>query len=107
MATADADRLVRTWSEGFSKDQLAAGVVTGLRDRSDEIWQHAFELLQRESPEYRNSVDAEFAAELKAHCNELLRMIVAVAARRVPNSGAVHSISCARMRNGAPVTGCR
>jgi hypothetical protein len=87
MATADGDLLVRKWSEAFGKDRLAAGVVTRLDDRSDEIWQHTFELLQRESPEYRNSVDAEFAAESKAHCNELLRMIVAVAARRVPNSG--------------------
>src|ERR1700694_617774 len=87
MATADGDLLVRKWSERFSKDQLAAGVVSRLEERSDEIWRHAFELLQRESPEYRNSVDAEFATESKAHCNELLRMIVAVAARRVPTSG--------------------
>jgi hypothetical protein len=87
MASADADRLLRRWGERFRKDRLAAGVLIGLRERSDDIWRHAFELLQRESPEYRNAVDAHFAAESKAHCNELLRMIVAVAARRVENSG--------------------
>jgi len=58
-----------------------------LRQRSDEIWQHAFELLKRESPEYRNSVDDEFTRESKAHCNELLRMIVAIASARVKKSG--------------------
>jgi hypothetical protein len=88
MASAEAGRLVRRWGERFRRDPLAAGVVIGLRERSDEIWQHAFELLQRESPEYRNAVDAQFTAESKAHCNELLRTIVAVAARQVQNSGA-------------------
>jgi hypothetical protein len=87
MATADGDLLVRKWSEGFGRDPLASGVVTRLGDRGDEIWQHAFGLMQRESPEYRNSVDAEFAAESKAHCNELLRTIVAIAAGRVSSSG--------------------
>jgi hypothetical protein len=86
MASAHADQQVRRWGERFRKDPVAAGVVLALRDRGDEIWRHAFEHLQRESPEYRNSVDAEFAEESKAHCNELLRMIVAIAARRVPKS---------------------
>ena len=88
MASAHADQQVRRWGERFRKDQVAAGVVLALRDRGDEIWRHAFEHLQRESPEYRNSVDAEFAEESKAHCNELLRTIVAIAARRVPKSDA-------------------
>jgi PucR-like helix-turn-helix protein/diguanylate cyclase with GGDEF domain len=88
MASAHADQQVRRWGERFRRDPVAAGVVLALRDRGDEIWRHAFEHLQRESPEYRNSVDAEFAEESKAHCNELLRMIVAIAARRAPKSEA-------------------
>ena len=86
MANADADRLVRRWGERFRKDRLAAGVLIGLRERSDDIWRHAFELLQRESPEYRNAVDAHFAAESKAHCNELLRTIIAIAAAETRRS---------------------
>jgi hypothetical protein len=62
-------------------------VIIGLRERSDEIWQRAFELLRRESPEYRNSIDDEFTKESKAHCNELLRMIVAIASAKVRRSG--------------------
>jgi PucR C-terminal helix-turn-helix domain/GGDEF-like domain len=88
MASAHADQLVRRWGERFRKDPVAAAVVVALRDRGDEIWRHAFEHLQRESPEYRNSVDAEFAEESKAHCNELLRLIVAIAARRAQKSDA-------------------
>jgi hypothetical protein len=80
--------LIRQWGEQFRRAPLAAGVVTGLRHRSDEIWQRAFELLKRESPEYRNSVDDEFTKESKAHCNELLRMIVAIASARVEKSRA-------------------
>jgi sugar diacid utilization regulator len=87
MASTDVGDLVRRWSEQFRKDPIAAGVVIALRDRADEIWQHAFDLLKGGTPEYRNAVDAEFTGESKAHCNELLRMIVAIAARRVDHSG--------------------
>lgn len=82
------DALIRQWSGQFRRDPLAAGVVLALRERGDEIWRYAFELLKRESPEYRNSVDDEFTKESKAHCNELLRTIVAIAAGTVKRSGA-------------------
>lgn len=51
---------MRHWRDQFRRAPLAADAVAALRQRSDEIWQHAFELLKRESPEYRNSVDDEF-----------------------------------------------
>jgi hypothetical protein len=88
MSGSRVDVLIRQWGERFRKDPLATRVVLALRERSDQIWQHAFELLQRESPEYRNSVDEEFTKESKAHCNELLRMIIAVPVARVKKSGA-------------------
>ena len=88
MPRGPADTLIREWGERFRNDRLAAGVVGSLRDRADEIWQGAFELLQRESPEYRNSVDDEFTQESKGHCHELLKMIIAVAAGRARKSGA-------------------
>lgn len=71
------------WRDRFRRAPLAANAVAALRQRSDEIWHHAFELLKRESPEYRNSVDDEFTKESKAHCNELLRLIVAIASARL------------------------
>ncbi|MGZ5830048.1 MAG: PucR family transcriptional regulator [Xanthobacteraceae bacterium] len=80
MSGARANSLIRQWSQRFQNDPSAAGIVAALSERGDAIWQHAFALLQRESPEYRNAVDAEFAQESKAHCNELLRMIVTIAA---------------------------
>jgi hypothetical protein len=86
MPLSGAVTLIRQWGERFRKDALAADLVAGLGDRGDEIWRRAFELLQRESPEYRNAVDHEFASESKAHCNELLKTIVAVAARRTDKS---------------------
>jgi hypothetical protein len=82
-----SDRLVREWSDRFRRDPLAKAVVASLRGRADDIWHHAFQLLQRESPEYRNSVDDEFAKESKAHCNELLRFIIAVAVGETKRSG--------------------
>jgi PucR C-terminal helix-turn-helix domain/GGDEF-like domain len=75
--------LIRQWGDRLGKSPLARSVIVGLRVRADEIWQHAFELLQRESPEYRNSVDDEFAKESKAHCAELLQTIIAIAAGEV------------------------
>jgi hypothetical protein len=78
-----SDALIRQWSDRLGKTPLAKAVIVGLRARADEIWQHAFALLQRESPEYRNSVDDEFTKESKSHCNELLLTIIAIAAGEV------------------------
>src|SRR5258708_35170634 len=85
MTTAIAK--VREWSERFRKAPLAQRVVVGLHKRSNEIWQRTFELLQRESPEYRNSVDQEFTKESKSHCSELLSPIIAVAAGQMGTNG--------------------
>lgn len=87
MPSPHPDPLLRQWTELFRKDRLALGVVADLRGRGDEIWQYAFELLQRESPEYRNAVDDEFAGESKSHCNELLRTIVAIATGQTAKAG--------------------
>jgi PucR C-terminal helix-turn-helix domain/GGDEF-like domain len=82
-----SDALIRQWGARFQNDPLAANVIAGLRERSSEIWQHAFELMKRESPEYRYSVDEEFTKESKAHCRELLALIISVAAGTVTDAG--------------------
>jgi hypothetical protein len=87
MRDSRSDALIRRWGERFQTDTLAAGVIAGLRDRSNEIWQYAFDLLQRESPEYRNSVDDEFTKESKAHCHELLGLIISIAGGAVSDAG--------------------
>ena len=71
---------LRAWSNRFQRVPLAKEVVAGLDGRADEIWRGTFELLRKESPEYRNAVDHEFTAESKRHCGELLAMIVRIAA---------------------------
>jgi hypothetical protein len=87
MRNPRSDALIRRWCERFQKDTLATGVIAGLRDRSDEIWQHAFKLMQRESPGYRNSVDDEFTKESKAHYNGLLGLIISIASGTVSDAG--------------------
>ena len=108
MANAQADQLVRQWGERFRNDALASWVVAGLRERSNEIWQSTFDLLQRESPEYRNSVDEEFRRESKDHCQELLLTIVAVASGGMNKTGAdafdfVRHHAVWRARNQVPL----
>jgi len=78
MSDSRGAALIREWHERFKKDPLASRVVSGLRGRSGEIWQHTFQLLQEESPEYRNSVDDEFTDESRAHCGELLKTIISI-----------------------------
>jgi hypothetical protein len=107
MTTAHAR--VREWSERFQKAPLAADVVVGLHKRSAEIWQRTFELLQRECPEYRNSVDEEFTKESKSHCKHLLNTIIAVAAGRASRSdgdpfGFVRTHAEWRARHQVPLT---
>src|SRR5579872_3218815 len=77
-----AGTVMREWGERFRKTPLAARVVASLDERAGEIWKRTFDLLQQESPEYRNSVDEEFTGESQRHCKELLQTIVAVAKGR-------------------------
>jgi hypothetical protein len=78
-----ADPRLIDWKQRFEEAPLARKVVTGLDGRAQEIWRRTFELLRRESPEYRNAVDDEFTAESKSHCGELLETITAIAAGRL------------------------
>jgi hypothetical protein len=71
------------WSERIQESALAAEVVASLEGRASEIWRRTFDLLRKESPEYRNAVDDEFTAESKSHCGELLAAIVAIGAGRL------------------------
>jgi PucR C-terminal helix-turn-helix domain/GGDEF-like domain len=80
------DQRLIDWSERFSAVPLARKTVTDLEGRSQEIWSKTFDLLKRESPEYRNAVDDEFAAESRNHCGELLQNIIDIAAGRLKNS---------------------
>lgn len=109
MSDTRTSALIQRWREQFRRAPLAAGVVADLRQRSDQIWQHAFELLKQESPEYRNSVDDEFTRESKAHCNELLRMIVTIASARMKQPNAdpfdfVRTHAAWRARHKVPLT---
>lgn len=76
------DPRLREWRERFDGAPLAREIVMQLKGRAAEIWSGTFELLRKESPEYRNAVDDEFTAESKSHCGELLDAIVGIAAGR-------------------------
>src|SRR5579883_596435 len=71
------------WSERIQDSRLATEVVASLEGRAPEIWRRTFDLLRKESPEYRNAVDDEFTVESKTHCGELLSAIVAIGAGRL------------------------
>jgi hypothetical protein len=78
MPTPRATVLIHEWSKRLQADPLAARVIIELRGLASEIWNGAFDLLQKECPEYRNSVDDEFTRESKCHCGELLKFIVSI-----------------------------
>lgn len=75
--------LTRSWNKRISSSVLATEVIAGLDDRAAEIWKGTFDLLRKQSPEYRNAVDDAFTAESKRHCGELLSTIVAVGRGRL------------------------
>jgi hypothetical protein len=77
-----SDLRLADWNERFRESPLAKEVIASLEGRAEEIWRGTFDLLRKESPEYRNAVDDEFTAESKGHCGELLKAIVAIAAER-------------------------
>ena len=73
-----ADLRLADWWERFRKSPLAREMISSLEGRAQEIWRRTFDLLRKESPEYRNAVDDEFTAESKSHCGELLKAVVAI-----------------------------
>jgi DNA-binding CsgD family transcriptional regulator len=85
---SDSHRKIGEWAARFRKAPLAARVVAGLQRQRGEIWRRTFDLLQRESPEYRSSVDEEFTKESRSHCGELLGAIIAVAVGRAERTEA-------------------
>jgi len=95
-------------ARALSQGPLAAAAVTSLANRSGEIWHKTFELLQQESPEYRNSVDDEFTRESRIHCRELLHAIIAIARGKAEKAGAdpfafVRSHAAWRARHQVPL----
>ena len=86
MAMPASDPRLVEWRERFRRSPLAREVVASFEGKAQEIWRGTFDLLRKESPEYRNAVDDEFTAESKSHCGELLGTIVAIAAGRLKGS---------------------
>ena len=86
MAMPAGDPRLVDWRERFLKSPLAREVVASFEGKAQEIWRGTFDLLRKESPEYRNAVDDEFTAESKSHCGELLGAIIAIAAGRLKGS---------------------
>ena len=86
MAMPAVDSRLVEWKERFRRSPLAREVVASFEGKAQEIWSGTFDLLRKESPEYRNAVDDEFTAESKSHCGELLGAIVAIAAGRLKGS---------------------
>jgi len=86
MAMPAGDPRLVEWGERFRRLPLAREVVASFEGKAQEIWRGTFDLLRKESPEYRNAVDDEFTAESKSHCSELLKAIVAIATGRLKGS---------------------
>ena len=68
MAMPAGDPRLVEWRERFRKSPLAREVVASFEGKAQEIWRGTFDLLRKESPEYRNAVDDEFTTESKSHC---------------------------------------
>src|SRR5215467_11146495 len=86
MAMPAGDPRLVEWGERFRRLPLAREVVASFEGKAQEIWRGTFDLLRKESPEYRNAVDDEFTMESKSHCGELLAVIVAIATGRLKGS---------------------
>lgn len=80
-ATA-SEPVIGRWSDCFRRNALARTVVLGLRARAEEIWERSLDLLRRDSPEFRHSVDGSLIQESRLHHSGLLLLISAVAAAR-------------------------
>jgi hypothetical protein len=77
-----ADPLIRHWETQLQANALASRILGTLSKRKSEVQRCALDGLQRENAEFARAASAQFRTEALGHCNDILALMLAIAAGR-------------------------
>jgi PucR C-terminal helix-turn-helix domain/GGDEF-like domain len=102
--------LIRDWETRLHANALAAQILGTLNERKSEVERSALDGLQRENPQFERATSKQFREEALGHCNDILQLMVAIAAGKASRLGSdpfdfVHSHAVRRARQQFPLGG--
>jgi PucR C-terminal helix-turn-helix domain/GGDEF-like domain len=105
-----ADTLIRDWEIRLHANALALQILGTLDQRKSEVERCALDGLQRENPQFERANSRQFREEALGHCNDILQLMLAIAAGRASLLGGdpfhfVHAHAVRRARQQFPLAG--
>jgi hypothetical protein len=105
-----ADTLIRDWETRLNANALALQILGTLNERKSEVERCALDGLQRENPQFERANSRQFREEALGHCNDILQLMLAIAAGKASLSGPdpfhfVHAHAVRRARQQFPLAG--
>ena len=79
--------LIANWGERLHANALALRILVSLNARKSEVERCALDGLQRENQQFAPAANPQFRAEALGHCNDILQLMLAVAAGEPAISG--------------------
>jgi len=102
--------LIRDWETRLAANALALQILGTLNERKAEVERCALDGLQRENPQFERATSKQFREEALGHCNDILQLMLAVAAGKASGLGPdpfgfVHTHAVRRARQQFPLAG--
>ncbi|HEV3498997.1 MAG TPA: helix-turn-helix domain-containing protein [Bradyrhizobium sp.] len=104
------DTLIRDWETRLHANALALQILGTLNERKSEVERCALDGLQRENAQFERANSRQFREEALGHCNDILQLMLAIAAGKASLSGPdpfhfVHAHAVRRARQQFPLGG--
>src|ERR1700682_1165563 len=105
-----AETLIRDWEARLHANELASKILGTLDARKAQVQRGALDGLQRENSEFERATTKQFREEALGHCNDILQLMLAIAAGRASALGSdpfhfVQSHAVRRARQQFPLAG--
>src|ERR1700730_13672852 len=104
------DTLIRDWETRLHANALALQILGTLNERKSEVERCALDGLQHENAQFERANSRQFREEALGHCNDILQLMLAIAAGKASLSGPdpfhfVHAHAVRRARQQFPLGG--
>ncbi len=102
--------LITDWGNRLRANALALRILGSLNERKSEVQRCTLDGLQRENPQFERATGKQFRAEALGHCDDILRLMLAIAAGNGATIGSdpfhfVHTHAVRRARQQFPLAG--
>ena len=104
------EALIGDWETRLHANALALRLLATLKERKSDVERCALDGLQRENRDFERAASPKFREEALGHCNDILDVMLAIAAGQAAGLGAdpfhfVRSHAVRRARQQFPLAG--